>query len=276
MQGLYFIFLYLQELDLYSNEIRQINATAFSGLPNLSKLVLEANLLIVPPLLTFIRTSLTYLDMSQNNITYIPRFYFYGCSELKFLFLGSNKLSMMPNLEYVAGTIQIIGLSVNQIVDVKAFYGNQYSRLRRLDLNGNNLTKFCLPSRVFSPLLEAILLHENKLTTIQLPKDFHHTDLHLRDNPWHCDQFLSWVRQCSLARFHLKCPGYVALDLLTCKSPAKLKGMPAYLGKTCKYFLYYLCDGNSPATSVFPSHRAGDVLVMLRFRWNLSEHQSNT
>ena len=180
--------------------------------------------------------------MPQNNLTYIPRLYFYGCSKLRFLILNSNKLSAMPNLEFIADSIQIIRLSANRLVDVTALYDNQYPCLRVLVLNNNNLTKFCLPSRVLTPLLDAITLHENKIMTIQLPKDFQHTDLQLRGNPWHCDQSMSWVRECVLARLHLTCPRGVMLDVFTCNSPANLKGMsPMDVGKvfgiiTCTHF----------------------------------------
>ena len=231
----YFAYSFLQSVDLFENEIRQINASAFSGLPKLSKLVLKANSLIIPPPLTYIRTTLTYLDMSQNNLTYIPKLYFYGCSALEVIYLSRNKLSSMPNLEFVSDGVRIISLAVNRLVDVTALYRNQYPRLRGLVLNGNNLREFCLYSRVFTPLLKKVVLSENKLTTIQLPpKYFYDTDLKLRYNPWHCDKFLVWVRQCSFARFHLTCPRSVTLDLLTCESPANLKGMsPLDVGKTC-------------------------------------------
>ena len=118
-----------------------------------------------------------------------------------------------------------------------ALYGNQYPRLRGRALNGNNLREFCLPSRVFTPLLKKIVLSENKLTTIQLPpKDFYDMGLKLRYNPWHCDKFMGWVRQCSFTRFHLTCPRGVTLDLLTCDRPANLKGMsPQDVGKICEF-----------------------------------------
>ena len=242
----YFIYvLYLQEVDLHANAIRQIKASAFSGLPKLSKLVLKANRLIAPPSLIFIQATLRYLDMSANNLTYIPKSYFDGCSVLEMIFLNSNKLSTIPNLEFVTDSVQGIDLNVNHIVDVAALYDNKYPRLRILKLNGNNLREFWLPSRVFTLELDALMLHGNKLTTIQLPKDFHGTDLQLRDNPWHCDQSLSSIRECFLIDHHLTCPRDVTLDLLKCDSPPNLQGMsPLNVGKTFdgiawKRFLHY-------------------------------------
>ena len=225
--------MFLQELDLHTNAICQINASAFSGLTKLSKLVLKANRLIAPPSLIFIQATLRYLDMSNNNLTYIPKLYFYGCSLLEIIFPNSNKLSTIHNLEFVANNIQGIDLNANHIVDVAALYDNKYPRLRILKLNGNNLREFCLPTRVFTPRLDELMLHGNKMTTIQLPKGFYGTDLHLRDNPWHCDQSLSWIRQCFLTDYDLICPRGVALDLLTCDSPLNLQGMsPLNVGKT--------------------------------------------
>ena len=218
----YFISSFLQSVNLYANEIRQINASAFSGLPKLRELVLKANILITPPPLTYIRTTLMYLDMSQNNLTYIPKLYFHGCCALEVIYLNRNKLSSMPYFEFVSNSIRIIGLVVKHLVDVTALYGNQYPRLRGLALNGNNLREFCLPSRVFTPLLKKIVLSENKLTTIQLPpKDFYDMGLKLRHNPWHCDKFMGWVRQCSFTRFHLTCPRGVTLDLRQTGQPER-------------------------------------------------------
>ena len=226
--------LFLQEVDLYANAIRQISDSAFSGLTKLSKLVLKANRLIAPPSLIFIQATLTYLDMSKNNLTYVPKLYFHGCSVLETILIHSNKLSMIPNLEFVADNIRMINLYNNHIVDVAPLYCNKYPRLRILKLNGNNLREFCLPTRVFTPRLDALMLHGNKLTTIQLPKGLYGTALHLRDNPWHCDQSLSWIRQCFLSKYHLTCLRGVSLDLLTCDSPANLQGMsPLDVGKTC-------------------------------------------
>ena len=221
-------------MHLFANEIRQINASAFSGLPNLSKLIIKANQLINPPPLIFIRGTLKHLDLSRNNLAYIPKLYFYGCSELEAIYISDNKLSAIPNFEFLADRIQMITLSANQLVDVTALYDNRYPRLRFLSLNENNLREFCLPSRVFMPLLERLMLQENKLTTIQLPKEFHSTSLDLYDNPWHCDQSLSWIRKCFLTGYYLTCSRGVTLDLLTCDSPANLQGMsPLNVGKIC-------------------------------------------
>ena len=223
-------------MNLYANEIRQINAEAFSGLSKLRRLILKANVLVSPPPLTFIRSSLTDLDLSLNNLAYIPSLYFYGCSVLQFLTLRSNKLSAMPDLKFLAGSIRTVDVAFNLIVDVTALYDHKYDRLRHLVLNGNNLEEFCLPSRQFAPLLQDVMLHGNNLTTIQLPpKDFYSTRLSLHNNPWHCGQSLSWVRHCFLDGFALTCPRGVILDLITCDSPANLKGMsPLDVGKTCK------------------------------------------
>ena len=172
--------------------------------------------------------------MSQNNLTYIPKLYFYGCPVLEMIFLSNNKLSAIPNLECVAINVRGINLDANRIFDVVALYDNKYPRLRILKLNGNNLREFCLPSHEFMSRLDELMLHGNELTTIQLPKSLYSTALHLRDNPWHCDQSLSWVHQCYLTNHHLTCPRGVILDLLTCVSPANLQGMPAHdVGKTC-------------------------------------------
>ena len=221
-------------MDFYKNEILEINASAFSGLPMLNKLVLKANHLITPPPLTFIRTSLNLLDMSQNNLTYIPKLYFDDCSELTVIYLGNNKLSTIPNLEFVAESIRAIHLNANHIADVTALYDNKYPRLKILLLNENNIREFCLPSRVFTPFLGLLTLSENQLMTIQMPKGFSNTILDLRDNPWHCDQSLSWIRQCFLSDNFVKCPRSVQLDFLTCDSPPNLQGIsPLDVGKTC-------------------------------------------
>ena len=253
----FFYILHLQEVYLHSNAIREINALAFSGLTKLNKLVLKANRLIAAPSLIFIRATLKFLDMSKNNLTYIPKLYFYGCSALEMIFLNSNKLSTVPNLEFVADNIRGIVLNDNRIVDVAALNDNKYPHLKILQLNGNNLREFCLPPRVFTPRLDAVMLHRNKLTTIQLPNSFYGTDLRLRDNPWHCDQSLSWIRECFFADYHLTCPRGVALDLLTCDSPPNLQGVsPMNIGKTCdvvvwaRFLQYWLIVRGSHHSSV--------------------------
>ena len=241
----------------------------------LRKLVLTANHLIIPPPLTFIRTSLKYLDMSQNNLTYIPKLYFYDCFELTVIFLRNNKLSTIPNLEFVAESIRAIHLNANHIADVTALYDNKYPRLRILLLNENNIREFCLPSRVFTPFLQLLALHDNKLLTIQMPKGFSNTTLDIRDNPWHCDQSLSWIRQCLLTDYAVKCPRSIQLDFLTCDSPPNLQGIsPLDVGKTCDVITQKcspqyptLWEWNSPFFGGFLTSNARDVVGLLCFLW---------
>ena len=215
------------------NNIREINGSEFSDLRRPSRLNLKDNLLIFPPPLTFVRTSLTYLDLSWNQISHISKSYFHGCVKLNKLILDRNKLTEIPNIEFVADVVQHIELSGNEIDDAVAFYGRKYHKLETLKLEVNILKIVCLPTEEVAHRLYDVGLRSNNLTSVRLPLDLRDITIKLAGNPWHCDWSLNWVYKCSfIDELRLRCTQGVFLIGFTCVSPANPNGeSPWQVGK---------------------------------------------
>ena len=94
--------------------------------------------------------------------------------------------------------------------------------LQYIDKGGNNIRMFDVKMMGHMPKLLHILLHHNKLTSIDDFRIYYKNAIYLSGDPWHCETALSWMGEDDIAF------GYG----LTCETPACLQGIAiAYVSK---------------------------------------------
>ena len=186
-------------------------------------------------------TSLKWFDVAVNNITFIHTDAFIWTPELYYLRVSRNILlspgpwmkALVPNLE----KLHIAHINFHAISELESF---NLTALKRLGMSNNKIH-----SPDFTPLgghltdltmrkcdayniiglihlrqLNVFKLTSNNLVT--LPDLFNKSlsQLHMAENPWHCDFRLCWVRMWTIA----KSSGF-DLDNPVCDSPPDLSGI---------------------------------------------------
>ena len=153
--------------------------------------------------------------------------YFARCETLEEIFLSYNKLTSIPDVKFVSYSLVLVEIGANMIEDVTHLYGLYFPKLMLLDLSGNHITKFCLPSFHYTPIMKTLLLSENDITSIPLPYErgryLRGLVVVLAHNPWHCD---SWFSHCfdkshTNIRF-VTCPNHITFRDVYCQSPSQM------------------------------------------------------
>lgn len=198
---------YLLKLDLSNNSLSNIDNGSFDGLFNTKYLFLQNNNL------TFEQN--VYIDESgveHMNLFKLAR-------NLMFLNLSSNAISKF-SYDWFPSSLIYLSLSNNSIWTLPFYdsFQDPTPHMHILDLSFNHIVKI-LPSQ-FPPSLDKLLLHRNKIQTVEANSfvdvsDLGYLYLHnnllttlprldmginmpiitLRNNPWICDCKLSWLTE---------------------------------------------------------------------------------
>ncbi|XP_037802462.1 oplophorus-luciferin 2-monooxygenase non-catalytic subunit-like [Penaeus monodon] len=130
-------------LDLSSNLVSNVSATAFSDMPQISEINLAGNQIIHIPTGTFAgHHNLYYVNLESNSLTYLPE--------------GAIQLTSSSSGTVLLRSNQIADVAVNSITDVSD---------GKVDISNNNLT--ALKEDVFRPILAedtALDAKDNPLT----------------------------------------------------------------------------------------------------------------
>lgn len=164
----------LETLDLRGNQLKSLDPYAFSDLTSLQVLYLGHNLLkkLDSKTLRGLK-SLRLLNLAESKLKEIDRDAFVDLKQLEELNLSDNKLRYLH-----VGTLLL-------------------PRLQILLLDGNQLSR--LPNEItYLPALKHLDLSYNRIKTIDKCLLFDHLQLetlNLRENPFHCDCSMFWLRE---------------------------------------------------------------------------------
>ena len=192
----------LRDLDIsYNQRLQDLNSAFFAGIPNLQKLSIQGNYLVVS-MFKGLR-NLTYLDMSYNKpisvnstpfmeLEYLEDLnlgwcglknlsdtMFTGISNLLMLNLGDNDLDHLPSGVFVRLTkLKVLDLSYNDLDYLPGGLFVGLIKLKVLVLSYNRLYhSTSLPTDIFQPLIH---LEQLKLFMNDIPHYVNYTYL---DNP---------------------------------------------------------------------------------------------
>ena len=210
------IYLILQELGLAHMGLERIEAGAFCGISNISTLNLNFNKLTSFPQLCSLRCCLVKLQIRNNKILRLSKHFFKSFKKLQSIDLNNNYLLVLPDLHWIQHSVSRLTTRRNKLQSLDALQTSGiYIRLRIITVSDNNLRNFNVSLLRHMLKLDYFMLDGNQLTHINDLRGFDIRILNLRDNPWHCDEELSWM-------------GEEEMDFergLTCVSPACLHGM---------------------------------------------------
>ena len=167
----------LSTLKLSQCSIYEISENAFDGLTKLQDLDLSHNHITSLTSATGgkgLLSELISLDVSHNWIVDIGKDDFGGLSKLNTLVLSHNKLTTISSTVF------------------KGLHNN----LTTLDLSYNRLTDISPAAFKYMPVLSALSLQFNFLTTLDVNAIPWHGDepvVLVHDNPWRCDCDLKWM-----------------------------------------------------------------------------------
>ena len=200
------IFHWFLTLRIWNGKIKRIDINAFSGLPNITPLLINnCELKKLPKLNTLKRNlksfSLSYksFSLSYNNISDFSLDYFHG---FMFIFGASrNSLTSIPAINELASHPGTLELMSNRIADVEGRWrGNDtvYESLTFLGLGDNQMTSIdavmikALPSIRLLDLTENLITHFEDPTEYLLQISSKYT-IALSENPLACSSHLVWV-----------------------------------------------------------------------------------
>ena len=180
-----------------------IDQLAFQGLPHLDKLHIDMCFLSSPPPLVNIQQSLSILSVTYANLSFLPDTYFSGCHKLRELVLSYNRLSTLPNLSVISDTLHTMQVEHNNLIDVWSLQDLAFPNLRRIFLGHNGINQLDI-KRFILPRLHEMDVSYNSLQGLGHPKLLvpeslreSRVSLNLVENPWYCDENLSWVASAS-------------------------------------------------------------------------------
>ncbi|GMT02376.1 hypothetical protein PENTCL1PPCAC_24550, partial [Pristionchus entomophagus] len=129
----------LRRLDLRGNDIRDVDAEAFTGVPGLEHLDLSSNRRLSLPLRAFDRLeTLRTLDMSECGMKELEQGIFHGLEQLEELRLKKNRLSLLPRgLFSQQRHLRELDLGENKLDTTAAV--SPPPHLRRLNLSSNSI-----------------------------------------------------------------------------------------------------------------------------------------
>ena len=124
--------------------------------------------------------------------------------------LRHNGLQSTPfGLNHIANTVLNLAFGFNSIQSITSMEGITFYKLQLVDLSDNRITNL-RPELLFAPNLLSLNLENNHLVSLEevshyswgssLPKHAY-AAIHLRQNPWHCNGSLIWMRS-NLYRYH--------------------------------------------------------------------------
>ena len=137
-----------------------------------------------------------------QDFSYLPK--------IEDIILKQNGLQSTPlGLNHIANTVLILDFMSNSIQSIMSMEGITFYKLEIVNLY-NNLITILRPELLIAPNLRSLNLENNHLVSLDevshdswgssLPKH-EYTAIHLRQNPWHCNGSLIWMRS-NLYRYH--------------------------------------------------------------------------
>ena len=108
--------------------------------------------------------------------------------------MNNNNLLVLPDLHWVQYLLKTMKASNNniQLLDALKTSG-VYTRLRYVAVSSNNIRNFNVSLLRHMPKLHYLLLYSNRLTHIDDFRSHNVRVIRLGNNPWHCDEELSWM-----------------------------------------------------------------------------------
>ena len=213
------IFNQFQTLRVQDGEINKIDSHAFSGLPNLTTLLINNCDLKKPPQLNPLKRNLISLSLNYNSICDFPLEYFHGFLSLEIFGVGWNSLSSIPSVNELASHLSYLMLMSNQITDVVGRWRENdtvYARLTVLQLEGNNITSIDAGIVKALPSIKVLYLAKNSIKHFEDPTRYvdgisWNCQIDLSKNPLDCGSHLSWVASLQQVAFDGTCntPGCV-------------------------------------------------------------------
>ena len=203
--------------------LEHIEVGAFCNLRQISILNLNENYLQSPPELCALKCCFVTLSVADNNISTLDKHFFRDTKKLETLHLSNNKLALFPNLHWTQHSLKSLLAAENKIESMDMFKTTGvFELLQYIDMGGNNIRMFDVKMMGHMPKLLHILLHHNKLTSIDDFRIYYKNAIYLSGDPWHCETALPWMGEDDIAF------GYG----LTCETPACLQGIAiAYVSK---------------------------------------------
>ena len=206
----------LQVLRLTNMNLERIEVGAFCGIMEISSLGLYSNKLTSLPQLCSLKCCLATLNMANNKISLLSKNFFKGFKQLGSINLGNNNLIVLPDLHWIQHSVWRLVASKNKIQSLDALQTSGiYRRLSTISVSNNNISNFNVSLLRQMPQLGYFTLSDNKLFHVDDVRGFNIRQLFMMENPWHCDEELSWM-------------GEEDMDFeqgLTCATPTCLHGM---------------------------------------------------
>ena len=197
-----------RELNLWRNEISEIESGSFNGLQVLTKLNLEGNLLqgLYPNMFADLENC-QYLDLQINVINQIESGSFDGLVSIWSVILQDNQMTgLQSGMFQGLDTIRSLYLQNNAITSISDKTFENLNNLTTLWLSNNDLTQLNPGALSGLESLETLRLEGNQLTELssdvlkQLPRPLY-LSMHdvqttrASDNPLVCDSHLCWLRK---------------------------------------------------------------------------------
>ena len=196
--------------------LERIEVGAFCGISNISTLNLDFNKLTSLPQLCSLKCCLVKLLIGNNKIVQLSRHFFKCFKKLQIVNLNNNNLPVLPDLHWIQHSVSNLKAGSNELHSLDALWTlEKYIRLRTINVYNNDFRDFNVSLLRHMPKLDYFLLSGNQLTHIDDLRGFDIRILNLRNNPWLCDEELSWM-------------GEEDMELergLTCATPTCLQGM---------------------------------------------------
>ena len=174
--------------------IELIEAGAFCGIHEISRLILSFNKLTSLPPLCRLKCCLLSLSVDENYLVVMSKSWLKGFRKLSYLDLSSNRLLQLPDLHWVRHSLVTLLASYNGIESLETFGTSAiFEVLKHIDASANNIRSFNVSNLRHMPKLYDLNLYANKITHIEDFRNFSTEIIHLRDNPWHCGAAISWM-----------------------------------------------------------------------------------
>ena len=198
--SLFFLCFWLQKVVLSHQPRMVFHPEAFNGLLSLAALEINYCGLQKMPPLHHISHSLEALNLAWNNISDSQVVINDDFAKLTILVLEGNLLTHIPFIKKIAANLVLLDLSHNSIDSLENIYNVQFLKLHALYLTYNSVRIISL-SGLYIPKLYALHLSHNLLVTMEpvdeilhsFPGSYHQLLVYIGDNPWHCNESLSWL-----------------------------------------------------------------------------------